>query len=95
MSFISVRDMRIRPGEVWRQLQEEGDLIVTSSGRPFALMIATGGEDVEELLLALRRAKAQMAVSRLRTGAAAQGLDRLPDEAIDAEVAQARHERRQ
>ena len=66
MSFVSIRDMRTRPGEVWKQLEEEGDLIVTSSGRPFALMIAAEGEDVEQLLLALRRAKAQLAVSRMR-----------------------------
>ena len=52
MTFVSIRDMRTRPGEVWQQLQDEGDLIITSSGRPFALMIAAEGEDVEALLLA-------------------------------------------
>lgn len=36
MTFVSIRDMRTRPGEVWQQLQAEGDLILTSSGRPFA-----------------------------------------------------------
>ena len=33
MIFVSIRDMRTRPGEVWRQLQQEGNLIVTSNGR--------------------------------------------------------------
>ena len=94
MTFISIRDMRTRPGEVWQQLQEEGDLIVTSSGRPFALMISAADEDVEELLLALRRARAQMAVSRLRKQAAASGLDRMTAEEIEAEINQTRSERR-
>ncbi len=94
MTFVSIRDMRTRPGEVWQQLQDEGDLIVTSSGRPFALMISAADEDVEELLLALRRARAQMAVSRLRKQAAAQELDRMPAETIEAEIDQARSERR-
>ena len=94
MTFISIRDMRTRPGEVWQQLQDEGDLIVTSSGRPFALMISAADEDVEELLLALRRARAQMAVSRLRKKAASQGLERMTPEAIEAEINQARSERR-
>lgn len=94
MTFVSIRDMRTRPGEVWQQLQDEGDLIVTSSGRPFALMISAADEDVEELLLALRRARAQMAVSRLRKQAAAQELDRLPAETIEEEINQARSERR-
>lgn len=94
MTFVSIRDMRTRPGEVWQQLQDEGDLIVTSSGRPFALMISAADEDVEELLLALRRARAQMAVSRLRKQAAAQGQDRMPVEEIESEISQTRSERR-
>jgi antitoxin (DNA-binding transcriptional repressor) of toxin-antitoxin stability system len=94
MGFISIRDMRTRPGEVWQQLAEEGDLIVTSSGRPFALMISAEGEDIEQLLVALRRAKAQLAVTRMRAQAAEKGLDRLAAEEIDDEIKQARHERK-
>jgi antitoxin (DNA-binding transcriptional repressor) of toxin-antitoxin stability system len=94
MGFISIRDMRTRPGEVWQQLAEEGDLIVTSSGRPFALMISAEGEDIEQLLVALRRAKAQLAVTRMRAQAAEKGLDRLSAEEIDDEIKQARHERK-
>ena len=95
MPFVSIRDMRTRPGEVWQQLQDDGDLIVTSSGRPFALMIAAAGEDIEELMLALRRARAQVAVSRLRKQAAKQGVARLSAAEIEAEISQAHMERRQ
>lgn len=93
MTFVSIRDMRTRPGEVWQQLQDEGDLIVTSSGRPFALMIAAEGEDVEALLLALRRARAQLATSKMRRQAGEAGLDRMAMDDIDAEIRQARLER--
>lgn len=95
MEFVSIRDMRTRPGEVWQQLQERGDLIVTSNGRPFALMVSAEGEDVELLLAALRRARAALAASRLRAAAGEQGLDRLTPEEIDAEVAAARLARKQ
>ena len=94
MTFISTRDMRTFPEEVWQQLEEEGDLIVTSSGRPCALMISAADEDVEELLLALRRARAQLAVSRLRKQAVARGLDRMSTGEIEAEINQVRSERR-
>ncbi len=93
MTFVSIRDMRTRPGEVWQQLQDEGDLIVTSSGRPFALMIAAEGEDVEALLLALRRARAQLAVSKMRKHAGEAGLDGMTMDDIDVEIRQARSER--
>jgi antitoxin (DNA-binding transcriptional repressor) of toxin-antitoxin stability system len=94
MEFVSIRDMRTRPGEVWQQLEAAGDLILTSSGRPFALMIAAKGEDVEDLLQAVRRARAQLAVSRLRKQATQRGLDRMSDEEIEAEIQAARRERR-
>jgi antitoxin (DNA-binding transcriptional repressor) of toxin-antitoxin stability system len=93
MTFVSIRDMRTRPSEVWRQLQDEGDLIVTSSGRPFALMIAAEGEDVEELLLALRRARAQLAVSRMRKHASNAGLEHMSLDEINTEIQQTRAER--
>ena len=93
MTFVSIRDMRTRPGEVWQQLQHEGDLIVTSSGRPFALMISAEGEDVEELLLALRRARAQLAVARMRKQASSTGLEHMALDEINAEIRQTRTER--
>jgi len=94
MKFVTVRDLRVRPGEVWRQLREKQDLILTSSGRPIALLIGLEEDNVEETLAAVRRARAQMAVSRMRRTAAEQGLDRLPPEEIEAEIAQARQERK-
>jgi antitoxin (DNA-binding transcriptional repressor) of toxin-antitoxin stability system len=94
MEFVSIRDMRTRPGEVWQQLEAAGDLILTSSGRPFALMIAAKGEDVEDLMQAVRRARAQLAVSRLRKQAVQRGLDRMSDEEIEAEIQAARRGRR-
>ncbi len=93
MEFISVRDMRTRASEIWQQLRDDGDLIVTSNGRPFALMVSIEGEDVEQMLSALRRTRAQMAVSRLRKEAAASSVNRLTTEEIESEIRQARNDR--
>ena len=93
MEFITVRDLRTRPGQIWDKLREQRDLILTSNGRPIAVLshIEEGG--VEETLASLRRARAQAALSRLRADAAAQGLDRLSADEIEAEIATARAER--
>ena len=50
MEFITVRDLRTRPSEVWDKLRQQRDLILTSSGRPMAVLshIEEGG--VEETL---------------------------------------------
>ena len=95
MELVTVRDLRIRPGDVWRRLREKHDVVVTSNGRPIAVMVEVGeGADVEDILAALRRARAQAAVSRMRRVAAAQGLDQLTPGEIDAEIAATRRERR-
>lgn len=93
LEFVSIRDMRTRPGEIWQQLQEEGNLVLTSNGRPFALMISTEDEDVEELLLAVRRARAQVALSRLRRQAERDGVSALSMEEIETEIVSVRRER--
>ena len=95
MELITVRDLRVRPGEVWQRLREAQDLVLTSSGRPIALLIDLEGADVEEVLQAVRRARAQMAVSRIRQRSAERGLDRLSSDDIQAEIAAVRRERKQ
>ena len=92
MEFIPVRDLRVRPGEVWRKLRQKGNLVITSSGQPIALLIGVE-DDVEETLTAIRRARAQLAVSRLRESAATRRLDQLTEEEIEAEVRTSRQER--
>jgi len=94
MDFVTVRDLRIRPADVWRRLREKRDLVVTSNGRPIAIMVEVGeDEDVGATLVALQRVRAQAAISRMRRSASAQGLDRLSPDDIDAEIAAARRER--
>ena len=93
MEFITVRDLRTRPSQIWDKLRKQRDLILTSSGRPIAVLSHIDEGRIEETLVALRRARAQAAVSRLRADAATQGLDRLPTEEIEVEIAQARSER--
>ena len=93
MEFITVRDLRTRPGQIWDKLRQQRDLILTSSGRPIAVLSHIDEGGVEETLTALRRARAQAALSRMRADAAAQGLERLSSDEIEDEIAAARAER--
>ena len=94
MEFVSVRDLRIQPGEVWKRLAEAGELVVTSNGKPIALLSGITSTTLEPTLFALRRARAQLAVSRVRASAHARGLDRLTPREIDAEIAAVRRLRK-
>lgn len=59
MKFVTIRDLRLKPAEVWDKLREQHELILTSNGRPVAVIAGVGEDDVEETVVALRRARAQ------------------------------------
>ncbi len=93
MKFISVRDLRGRSAEIWRQLAEEQELVVTSNGKPIAIMTSTDEETFERSIHELRRVRALQAVSALQQGSVEKGRDRLSAREIDAEIAAARRAR--
>ncbi|OQY18986.1 MAG: hypothetical protein B6I34_10065 [Anaerolineaceae bacterium 4572_32.1] len=38
MEFVPVREFRLRPRQVWKRLTESGELVITSYGKPIALL---------------------------------------------------------
>lgn len=90
MKYISIRDLRNRASEVWNDLAKEKDLVLTSNGRPMAILSSIEPDNVDEALAALRRARAVLAVKNLQTQSVAQGTDKLTDDEIEAEIAAVR-----
>ena len=85
MRFLSVRELRNEPGKVWRELEQE-DLVVTANGRPVGILVSVKEGDLEQTLLALRRARAAVAVSRMRRRAGERGVERFSAAEIDREI---------
>lgn len=94
MKFISIRDLRSDTAKLRRELQADREIVVTANGRPIAVMTRVGPDNVEDEILAIRRARARAALGRMRARAKAEGLDRLTMDQIDAIVAKVRRERR-
>ena len=93
MKFISVRDLRNQSGTIQRTLADD-NITVTSNGKPFALMVGIPeGDDPAELERLIRKARAEWALSRIRSRARKYGLDRMTMDEIDAEIQAARAER--
>ena len=86
MKTISVRSLRNTPGALWKSLKAAGTVALTANGVPKALVIGIEGEDLEAALATVSRARAQLALTRLRAGAQAAGTDGLSGAAIEAEV---------
>ena len=94
MEYVSIRDLRTTPSQVWQTLSTEGEVVVTNNGRPRALMIQVDAQTLEDTLAAVRQANAQRALARLQADSVAAGLDAMTMDEIDTEIAAARAERR-
>ena len=88
MNFYSVRDLRTSPKTIWETLAEGGEVVITNNGKPSAIMIDASGDDLEVLILAIRQAKAMMAVNNMRKVAAESGY--LTDAEIEEEISASR-----
>jgi prevent-host-death family protein len=93
MKFVAVRDLRLKPGQVWERLDREGDVIITSNGKPIALLTRVNEEDFEKTVAAVRRARALMAMEEMQRASVAAGKDRMSDAEIEAEIKAARRSR--
>lgn len=94
MKFVTVRDFRIRPGAVWSNLEKNEEVVITSNGKPIALLTGVSDVNFDETLRALRRAKAELALSKMRAAALEKGLNRLSEKEIEAEIKSVRRSRK-
>jgi antitoxin (DNA-binding transcriptional repressor) of toxin-antitoxin stability system len=93
MKFLSVRDLRGKSAQIWKDLPEEGEMIITSNGRPIAILAAISESNLEESLTAFRQARAVEAVAALQRRSADQGTDKISMDEIDAEIKAVRKNR--
>jgi prevent-host-death family protein len=54
MKFLSTRELRNRPGHV-RDLARKDELVLTSNGKPIAILLGVEEDELEETAHALRR----------------------------------------
>jgi prevent-host-death family protein len=93
MRFISTRELRNEPAKFRRSLSED-EVVLTTNGKPFAVVVSVTEADLEDTLASFRRARLQRTVRELQRQARAAGVDQMTAEEIDAEIAASRAERR-
>jgi len=93
MRFISVRDLSTKPKEVWNKIKEE-ELVVTSNGKPIALLSGVTEETLEKTVRAIRRSRALIALEEMQKKSIKSGLDKLTDPQIESEIQAVRKSRR-
>ncbi|MBQ9347399.1 MAG: type II toxin-antitoxin system Phd/YefM family antitoxin [Oscillibacter sp.] len=88
MNFYSVRDLRTDSRSMWRDLSGGGEAVLTNNGKPSALVIGIPEGGFEEVVQAVRQARAMMALNSARARAEQAGF--LSDAEIEAAIDEAR-----
>ena len=89
MNFYSVRDLRTDSKSMWADLNRGDEVVLTNNGRPSALMIDIPEGSFDEIVQAVRQAKAMIALNSMRRRAAREGF--MSDEDIEALIDEARN----
>ncbi len=85
MRFVSVRELRTKPKEVWKKIKED-DIIITSNGKPIAILSGVTEASLDRELRAIRRGRALLALEKMQKVATARRLDQWTESKIEAEI---------
>ena len=86
MNYLAVKDLKA-PKLVRETLAAYGTALVTNNGKPMAMLVdLANGENPEALSEAIRMARANLALSALRTASRRNGTNALTPQQIDAEI---------
>ena len=94
MKFLSVRDLRGKSAQVWRELLHEKEMVITNNGRPVAVLTAVDESTVEKSLAAWRQVRATQAISSIQQDSLRLETDKITPAEIDSEIKKSRQARR-
>ena len=94
MHLIAIKDLK-QPRVLKQRLLVERELLLTSDGRPVAVLVDIGPtEDPEAVIQAIRDSRSRMALSQIRDAASRAGTSAMTMRDIDREIASARKARK-
>jgi len=94
MNLIAIKDLK-QPRRLKERLRDERELLLTSDGRPVAVLVHVDTTDDPEVVIrSIRDARSRLALSRIREAARRGGTSRLTLAGINREVKTVRAERR-
>ncbi|MDL1979607.1 MAG: type II toxin-antitoxin system Phd/YefM family antitoxin [Deltaproteobacteria bacterium] len=94
MKFLSVRDLKTKSSQVWKDLPEQKEMVVTSNGRPIALLSSINENNLEQVLTAFRRARSTNALASIQYDSIQKGTDMISMDEINAEIGVIRSKRK-
>ena len=94
MKLLSVRDLKTKSSQVWKDLPEQKEIVVTSNGRPIGILASVNENNLEQILSAFRQARAIEAVTSIQYESVRKGTDKISLEEINNEIKGVRSKRK-
>jgi len=94
MKFLSVRDLKTKSAQVWKDLPDQKDMVITSNGRPIAILSSINENNLEQVLSAFRQARAIESVTAIQYESVRKGTDKISLEEINNEIKSVRSKRK-
>ena len=92
MKFLTVRDLRSKSAQIWKELPNEHEMVITNNGRPVAILSSANEKNLESALNSIRRARLADAVSSLQQDSVQQQTDKITLDEINMEIKKSRDE---
>lgn len=94
MNLIAIKDLK-QPRRLKERLSSEKELLLTSDGKPVAILVEVGpADDPEAVIQAVRDSRSRLALARVRESARRAGTNGMSLQDIEKEIAVSRKERR-
>ena len=95
MNFVSFRELRTSTARISEMLTDNGKIVVTSNGKPKAIMIQVDEADFEDTLAILTQVRLARSIKNIRAAAQRSGAAKMTLDEINEEIMQSRKERKQ
>ena len=94
MKLLSVRDLKTKSSQVWKDLPDQKEMVITSNGRPIAILSSVNEGNLEQVLAAFRQARAIEVVTSMQYDSVRKGKDKITLEEINNEIKIVRSKRK-
>ena len=92
MESFSVNALHKETKNIYDSIRKNGEVLITDNGKPTLLMLDISQDNLEEIIKAVRRAKATIAFNAMQNIGATNGY--MSEDEINAEIQSVRNERR-
>ena len=91
MNFYSIRELRTETKNIYENILQNGEAVITNNGKPSMLVINISEDNFDEILRAVRQARAMIAFNSMKMIAAKNNY--MSEDEINAEIEKYRSEK--